>query len=156
LGLGLISLGYADITEEVAQKASCLAPKTFSSTLRTVKTAIHPSKTPNASPSKSGNQVDATAYAALISEHKIGQPLRVESWMKEAQETLTTLPRFRQDFAVRHSESSPEVRLAVFFWVCRAIKVRSINTLSQPSFPFSFTPHAPMPISSRTYNTSRW
>jgi hypothetical protein len=122
-----ISLGYADITKEVAQKASCLAPKTFASTLMTVKTAILPPKTPNASPSKSGNEIDATAYATLISEHKIGQPLRVESWMKEAQATLTALPRFRQDLAARHSESGPEVRLAVFFWVCRAIKVRSIR-----------------------------
>lgn len=120
-----ISAGYADINQEVAQKASCLAPKTFASTLKTVKTAIlASSNTPNASPSKSGNRTDPTAYATLISEHKIGQPLRVESWMKEAQAALTALPRFRNDFASRLSESGPEVRIAVFFWVCRAIKVR--------------------------------
>lgn len=119
-----ISAGYADITQEVAQKASCLAPKTFASTLKTVKTAILASNTPNASPSKSGNRTDPTVYATLISEHKIGQPLRVESWMKEAQAALVVLPRFRNDFASRLSESGPEVRLAVFFWVCRAIKVR--------------------------------
>ena len=75
-----ISLGYADITEEVAQKASCLAPKTFASTLRTVKSAMLASNTPNASPSKSDNEIDPTAYKMLISKHTIGQPPRVESW----------------------------------------------------------------------------
>ena len=111
----------------MAQKASCLAPKTFASTFKTVKTVLlaTATETPNASPSKSGSRTtDPTAYATLICEHKIGQPLRVESWMKEAQAALTVLPRFRNDFASRLSESGPEVRIAVFFWVCRAIKVR--------------------------------
>lgn len=120
----VFSAGYADVTQEIAQKASCLAPKTFASTFNTVKAVILASKTPDASPSKSGSSADPTAYATLICEHKIGQPLRVESWMKEAQAALTVLPLFRNDFASRLSESGPEVRLAVFFWICRAIKVR--------------------------------
>jgi hypothetical protein len=33
------------------------------------------SKTPNASPTKSGKQIDPTAYITLIGEHKIGQSL---------------------------------------------------------------------------------
>jgi len=115
------SAGYADITQEVAQKASCLAPKTFVSTLRTVKTALHPS-----SPSKAGggDEIDPTAYANLISKYRIGQPLRVEKWMKEAQAALVALPRFQHVSASRLAESGAEVRIAVFYWVCRAIKVR--------------------------------
>ncbi|KAI0301123.1 hypothetical protein B0F90DRAFT_1817148 [Multifurca ochricompacta] len=92
------SAGYADITEEVAQKASCLAPKTFASTLRTIKAVLRAPKKPNASPDKLRRDADPTAYATLINEHKIGQPLRVESWMTEAQATLMALPRFQQDW----------------------------------------------------------
>ena len=92
------------------------------------------SKTPDASPTKSGNQIDPTAYITLIGEHKIGQPLRVESWMKDAQAALTALPRYRQNFASRLSESGPEVRIAVFFWVCRAIKVRNADNKVKPMF----------------------
>jgi len=123
------SAGYADITQEVAQKASCLAPKTFVGTLRTVKTALLASSS-SSSPSKAGagagagaggDEIDPTAYATLVSKHRIGQPLRVEQWMKEAQAALVALPRFQRDSA---SESGAEVRIAVFYWVCRAIKVR--------------------------------
>ncbi|KAI9447254.1 hypothetical protein F5148DRAFT_1292335 [Russula earlei] len=121
------SAGYADITQQVAQKASCLAPKTFTATLTTVKAALLSSKTPNGSPSKSGDEVDPSAYATLIREHEIGQPLRVESWMKEAQAALIALPRFRKDFASRVAESGAEVRIAVFFWVCRAIKLSTVQ-----------------------------
>jgi hypothetical protein len=122
-----ISANYADVTQEVAQKASCLAPKTFTSTLKTVMAALLSSnKTPNGSPSKSGDVVDPTAYAALISEHTIGRPLRVEKWMKEAQAALVALPRFQHDFASRLTESGTEVRIVVFVWVCRAIKVRNV------------------------------
>ncbi|KAI0290911.1 hypothetical protein BC826DRAFT_1024960 [Russula brevipes] len=119
------SAGYADITQEVAQKASCLAPKAFASTLKTVKTALLSSTTPNGSPSKRGN--DPTAYATLIREHKIGQPLRVESWMEDAQAALIALPRFQNDFASRFTESGAEVRITVFFWVCRAIKLSTVQ-----------------------------
>jgi hypothetical protein len=143
----IISAGYADITKEVAQKASCLAPKTFVSTLRTVKTALHAS---SSSPSKAaGDEVDPTAYATLISKYRIGQPLRVEKWMKEAQGALVALPRFQQhDFASRFAESGVEVRIAVFYWICRAIKVRR-KTRSKRSgnnnvfFPYPSLPAAP-------------
>ncbi|KAH9969875.1 hypothetical protein BC827DRAFT_43056 [Russula dissimulans] len=124
------SAGYADITQEIAQKASCLAPRTFVSTLKTVKAALLSSSTtttPNSSPSKSGNEADPTAYATLISEYKIGQPLRVESWMKEAHAALIALPRFRNNLASRLAESDAEVRIAVFFWVCRAIKLSTVQ-----------------------------
>jgi hypothetical protein len=117
-----ISAGYADITQEVAQKASCLAPKTFVSTLRTVKTVLIASSSP--SKAAGGDEIDPTAYATLISKHRIGQPLRVEKWMKEAQAALVALPQFQHDFASRVAESGAEVRIVVFYWVCRAIKVR--------------------------------
>lgn len=120
-----VSANYADITRDVAQKASCLAPKTFVSTLKTVETALRPSnKTPNESPRKSGEDTDRTAYASLISDCRIGRPKRVEKWMKEAQAALVALPRFQRDFASRIAESGAEVRVAVFYWVCRTIDVR--------------------------------
>jgi len=121
------SAGYPDVTEDVAQRASCLAPRLFASTLRTVKAALHAPKTPTGSPSKSRTDDDPTAYAALIKEHKIGQPLRVESWMKEAHAALIALPRFQQKYASHVVDSGMDVRIAVFFWVCRTIKVRGSN-----------------------------
>ncbi|KAI0251002.1 hypothetical protein BJV78DRAFT_1282898 [Lactifluus subvellereus] len=119
--------GYADITEEIAQKASCLAPKTFTSTFRTINTVLNAPKTPSCSPSKSMDEDDPTTYATLISEHKIGQPLRVESWMKEAQAALVALPRFQRDFSSRLTESGAEVRTAVFVWVCKTIKLSNVR-----------------------------
>ncbi|KAH9065202.1 hypothetical protein EDB87DRAFT_1574400 [Lactarius vividus] len=121
------SAGYADVTEDVAQKASCLAPRQFASTLRTVKAALHVPKTPAGSPSKSKTDLDPIAYATLIKEHKIGRPLRVESWMKEAQAALVALPRYQQKFASRLADSGIDVRIAVFFWVCRTIKISHIT-----------------------------
>ncbi|KAH8989113.1 hypothetical protein EDB92DRAFT_906280 [Lactarius akahatsu] len=121
------SAGYADVTEDVAQKASCLAPRQFASTLRTVKAALHVPKTPAGSPSKSKTDVDPIAYATLIKEHKIGRPLRVESWMKEAQAALVALPRYKQKFASHFADSGIDVRIAVFFWVCRTIKISHIT-----------------------------
>lgn len=122
-----ISAGYADVTEDIAQKASCLAPKTFASTFRTVNAVLNAPKTPSGSPSKPMNENDPTAYATLISEYKIGQPLRVESWMKEAQAALIALPQFQRDFSSRLTESGAEVRTAVFVWVCKTIKVCDVN-----------------------------
>jgi hypothetical protein len=119
-----VSAGYADITEDIAQKASCLAPKTFASTFRTVKTALNAPRTQSSSsPSKSVDENGPTTYAKLISEYKIGQPLRVESWMKDAQAALFALPQFQKKFSSRITESGAEVRIAVFVWVCKAIKV---------------------------------
>lgn len=135
-----VSANYADITRDVAQKASCLAPKTFVSTLKTVESALRPSnKTPNGTPRKSGEDVDRTAYATLISEHGIGRPKRVEKWMREAQAALVALPRFQRDFASRIAESGAEVRIAVFYWVCRTIEVRKNNFFRTAGKPFPYT-----------------
>lgn len=119
------SAGYADITQEIAQKASCLAPKTFVGTLRTVKAALLPPSSPSKTGSAGDDELDPTAYATLIGKYRIGQPIRVEKWMKEAQAALLALPRFQRDSSTsRLAESGAEVRIAVFYWVCRAIKVR--------------------------------
>ena len=134
-----LSAGYADVTEDVAQKASCLKPRTFANTLRTIKAVLHVPKTPTGSPSKSRTEVDPTAYAALIKEHKIGQPLRVESWMKEAHSALVALPRYQRKFASHIADSGPDVRIAVFFWVCQTIKVRNAN-LGIPYFAYQQVP----------------
>ena len=61
--------------------------------------------------------------------------------MKEVHAALIALPRFRKGFASRLAESDAAVRIAVFFWVCRAIKVRNMsmerrlptNSLSTPA-----------------------
>jgi hypothetical protein len=44
--------------------------------------------------------------------------------MEDAQAALVALPRFQHDFASRLAEPGVELRIAVFYWVCRAIKVR--------------------------------
>jgi hypothetical protein len=51
--------------------------------------------------------------------------MRVEAWMKEAQAALVALPRYQQKFASRLADTTTDVRIAVFFWVCQTIKVRS-------------------------------
>ncbi|KAH9960339.1 hypothetical protein BGW80DRAFT_1364146 [Lactifluus volemus] len=84
----------------------CLAPKTFASTFRAVKTVLNaPRMQSSSSPSISMDENGPTTYAKLISEYKIGQPLRVESWMKDAQPALFTLPQFQQNFSSRITES---------------------------------------------------
>ena len=152
----MVSAGYPDITQEVAQKASCLAPKTFVSTYRIVKAALlaASNETPNVSPVKPPDEKDPTAYANLITKHKIGRPLLVEKWMEDAQAALIALPRFQHDLVSRLAEPSVEVRIAVFYWVCRAIKVRcSLNRHAKDSlhnFFFSFL------SSSRLCSMYRW
>ena len=152
--MGCVRANYADVTQEVAQKASCLAPKTFASTLKIVESALASNKTPNGSPSKSGKVIDPTAYATLISEHKIGQPLRVKMWMEEVQAALVALPRFQHDFASRLTESSTEVRISVFFWVCRTIKVRKRFNIGQPFLRTLLT--LPLLPSSQLCGLCRW
>ncbi|KAI0263982.1 hypothetical protein BC834DRAFT_884865 [Gloeopeniophorella convolvens] len=98
--------GYSEITSEIAQKASCLAPKTFQSTMRTVKAVLLASKASESSV-----------------KHQIGRSSRVEAWLQQAQETLLSLPKFKHDFSARLTASSVEVRTAVFFWVCQVIKI---------------------------------
>ena len=137
-----ISAGYPDVTHEVAQKASCLAPKTFVSTLRTVKTALLAS-----SPSKKsggGDEVDPITYVTLIRENKIGQSLQVKKWMKQAEAALLALPRFQRDFASRLTESSAEVRIAVFYWICRVLKVRKRSRPQIFSLRNGFLPSCPL------------
>ena len=152
--VGCVRANYADVTQEVAQKASCLAPKTFASTLKIVKTALASNKTSNGTPSKSSEVIDPTSYATLIGEHKIGQPLRVKKWMEEAQAALVALPRFQRDFASRITESDKEVRVAVFFWVCRAIKVRTRFNIGTPFLLTLLT--LPFLPSSRLRRLCRW
>ena len=146
-----VSAGYADVTEDVAQKASCLKPRTFASTLRTIKAVLLVPKTPAKSPSKSRTDVDPTAYAALIKEHKIGQPLRVESWMKEAHAALVALPRYQHKIAPHVAGSEADVRIAVFFWVSQTIKVRSADL----GVPYSAYQHTPPALKHNSYAPSR-
>ena len=56
----------------------------------------------------------------------------LKKWMEGTQAALVSLPRFQLDFASRLTESSKEVRVAVFFWVCRTIQVRKRFDVGQP------------------------
>ena len=95
-----------------------------------------------------------TAYAKLISEYKIGQPLRVESWMKDAQAALVALPQFQRKFSSRITESGAELRIAVFVWVCKAIKVCNVNPLV-PHSPLSIQKPLALQCAEQLYEPSR-
>jgi hypothetical protein len=55
--------------------------------------------------------------------------------MKEAHSALVALPRYQRRLASHLADSGTDVRIAVFFWVCQTIKVRSAN-LGVPCFAY--------------------
>ena len=62
--------------------------------------------------------------------------------MKEAQSALVALPRYQRKFASHLADSGTEVRIAVFFWVCQTIKVRSANLGALPCLAYQYVPPA--------------
>jgi hypothetical protein len=135
-----ISLGYADITEEVTQKAPCLTRKTFASTLKIVKTAMLASK-------KQRPRLDRLRHAHQRAQAEIGQPLRVKSWMKEAQAALAAFSRFRQDFASYLRDLVQKYESPCSFGSIG--RSRCVTRKRRPAHPACASP-------ARPYSTSSW
>ncbi|KAI0354887.1 hypothetical protein OH77DRAFT_1480990 [Trametes cingulata] len=114
-------LGDNDVTEQIAQAASCLKPRVFKTTLNTVKSALSAASA-SASPSK-GSPSKATArnvtYSALLTEKKIGRKGLVQGWMQDAERTLMGNREMRRRFAGAYDA----ITVAVFCWTCQLMGV---------------------------------
>ena len=73
--------------------------------------------------------------------------------MKEAHAALVALPRYQRKYASHLADSGIDVRIAVFFWVCHTIKVRSAN-LGVPYFAYQRT-FPPLALKHNRYSPSR-
>ncbi|KAL1950360.1 hypothetical protein VTO73DRAFT_5484 [Trametes versicolor] len=109
-------LGDTDVTEQIAQAASCLKPKLFKTALNTVKGALSAAakakaKAEAASPSKAARTV---TYNALLGEKKIGRKGMVLGWMQDAERALMANREARRRFT-----SYDAVTVAVFCWTCQ-------------------------------------
>ncbi|KAH9850113.1 hypothetical protein C2E23DRAFT_325016 [Lenzites betulinus] len=105
-------LGDADVTEKIAQTASCLKPKVFKTTLNTVKGALAAaSRSATSSPSKAARSV---SYNTLLTENRIGRKLLVQRWMQDAEDALLSNRETRRKFS-----NHDAVTVAVFCWTCQ-------------------------------------
>ncbi|KAI0670822.1 hypothetical protein C8Q78DRAFT_1129698 [Trametes maxima] len=103
-------LGDNDVTEQIAQAASCLKPRVFKTTLNTVKGALSASASAaTPSPSKSSRNV---TYLALLSEKKIGRKGMVQEWMQGVERTLMANRETRRKFGAAYDA----ITIAVFCW----------------------------------------
>ncbi|KAL7279985.1 hypothetical protein ACG7TL_006396 [Trametes sanguinea] len=113
-------LGDTDVTEKVAQAASCLKPKVFKTTLNTVKAALAAaaaSAAASASPSKSSRKL---SYTDLLVEKKIGKRGIVMGWMQNAERTLMANREMRRKFGT----AGDALTLAVFCWTCQLMGLK--------------------------------
>ncbi|KAH9891567.1 hypothetical protein C8Q73DRAFT_649647 [Cubamyces lactineus] len=110
-------LGDTDVTEKIAQVASCLKPKVFKTTLNTVKAALSAASASNPStPSKSRR----LGYTELLTQRKIGRKAVVLGWMQGAERTLMANREMRRKFGASYDA----LTVAVFCWACHLMGVR--------------------------------
>ena len=104
-------LNNGDVTQKVAQSASCLNDKVFSRTLNVVRKAIADDGKPNKSV--------AMTYNTLTRSYTIGMVAKVVAWMDEAEKALV----LKEVLPAKYEVNSPLVKCAIFFWVCKILKV---------------------------------
>ncbi|KAI0632344.1 hypothetical protein C8Q77DRAFT_1197631 [Trametes polyzona] len=109
-------LGDTDVTEQIAQVASCLKPKVFKTTLNTVKGALAEAarSAATASPTKHKTTTRMITYEALLTEKKFGRKALVSRWMQDAERTLLENQKTRRKFG-----NLDAVTIAVFCWTCQ-------------------------------------
>jgi hypothetical protein len=108
-------LNNGDVSQKVAQTASCLNDKVFARTLNIVRKAIADDGGPNKSV--------ATNYTTLTRSYKIGMVSTVVAWMDEVEKTLM----LKEVLPAKYDVNSPLVKCAIFFWVCKMLKVGSLT-----------------------------
>ncbi|KAI0661963.1 hypothetical protein C8Q70DRAFT_961499 [Cubamyces menziesii] len=116
-------LGDTDVTEKIAQVASCLKPKVFKTTLNTVKAALSAASASNpGTPSKSSRRL---GYTELLIQRKIGKRAVVLGWMQGAERTLMANREMRRKFGASYDA----LTVAVFCWACQlmGLKTERIN-----------------------------
>ena len=109
-------MGSTEITEKVAQTASCLKPKVFKTTLNAVRAALAAAAAAAAAHKKTSRTV---TYLNLVDEYKIGRKATVTQWMADAERALMANREVRR----RNGSAYDAITLAVFCWTCGHMKV---------------------------------
>ncbi|RPD62320.1 hypothetical protein L226DRAFT_611087 [Lentinus tigrinus ALCF2SS1-7] len=104
-------LGEVNISEKMAQTASCLKPSLFKTTLKTVRSALAAAEAAT-SPRKAARNV---SYQDLVVGYKLGKKALVIDWMKQAEITLMQNPEMRR----RLAKAYDAITVAVFCWTLR-------------------------------------
>ncbi|TFY76878.1 hypothetical protein EWM64_g7135 [Hericium alpestre] len=117
-------LGFDDITNHLGQVASCLAPKIWASAVNTVRAALAASQ-PSTPRKRNRAPRGSVSYRTLVMANKIGRVQRVVDWMTDAEKALGGNPAFKDQFEL--SLEGIEVRLSVFIWVCRTLKLKNLD-----------------------------
>ena len=107
-------LNNGDISRKVAQAASCLNEKLFSRTLNLVRKAIDENKG-----SSSKKSVVAATYPALTRSHGISMLQQMVAWMEETERAAVLTDNIPKN----HGVDGPLVKCAIFYWVCKQLKV---------------------------------
>ncbi|KAI0947185.1 hypothetical protein AcV7_009676 [Taiwanofungus camphoratus] len=111
-------LGDSDVSEQVAQGASCLAPKIFKTTLSVVRSAL------TASASRTRRSASALKYETLIQKNKIGRKAFVESCMRDVEKALVASRELPDELR----PPCDIVTLCVFGWTCtKALDITKIR-----------------------------
>jgi hypothetical protein len=115
-------LANDDVTETMAQSASCITPKIFKTTLSIVRAALAQASTFNLAPDtprrlRSGR--NTVTYDVLLANHKVLLADVVSGWLDDAERLLDATAEFRAD----HDVNTPLVKCTVFFWVCQILGV---------------------------------
>ncbi|KAI0699314.1 hypothetical protein C8T65DRAFT_793293 [Cerioporus squamosus] len=107
-------LGDTNITEKIAQNASCLKPRLFKTTLNTVRSALAAAEAAT-SPRKAAPRI---SYQVLLDEYRLGRKGLVTDWMVNAENTLMRNLETRRRFGKAYDA----VTVAIFCWTLRIMQ----------------------------------
>ncbi|KAH9922848.1 uncharacterized protein BXZ73DRAFT_91561 [Epithele typhae] len=119
-------IGDTDLSEKVAQNASCLKPRVWKTTLAIVRSALEAAAAAEAASKKAARTV---TYQALAVQHRLGRKDVVVKWMQEAERALMSNTEVRR----RHGSAYDAITLAVFSWTCEQIGPQTAKKVDTPS-----------------------
>ncbi|TDL22198.1 hypothetical protein BD410DRAFT_839998 [Rickenella mellea] len=109
-------LNNNDVSEKMAQMASCLSPKAFNMTLDTVRSAIAVVL------QKSASSPRKATFTSLLRAHGLSND--ITSWMDEVEESLKQSGELDEEGYILDSDV---VRYMIFYWTCRALRMRTLK-----------------------------
>ena len=113
-------LGYGEVSAKVAQAASCLAPKVWQATLKTVRTALDAVCAP-----PEEEEVGNIDYEDLIKENHLGRIPFVAACMRDVEQSLLKAGQLPEEFL----PLGIVVKVVVFVWVSTDLmKVRALRS----------------------------
>lgn len=115
-------LGYGEVSAKIAQTASCLAPKVWQATLKTVRNALEAVHQP-----PEEEEAGSLDYEDLIKEYRIGRSDFVAASMKDVENSLLKAESIPEDIP----RPRVAMKVSIFTWVCaNVIKVRTSCDMS--------------------------